>query len=344
MLDATMVVVADIFQSINNWMTDTIPRIPIGQWAENVVTWCQNNIQWLFNWIADTLTWMDNGLAHLFTWPIPLIVAVVLGLLAWRVRGPMLAVFTFVGLLLINNMELWNDAMLTLALVLIAAAIAVAISVPLGILASRSRAVSVIVKPVMDLMQTMPAFVYLIPAVSFFHIGEVPGIVATVIFSMPPAVRLTELGINEVDAEVVEAGHAFGASPRRILFSIQLPLARTTIMAGVNQVIMLALSMVVIAGMIGAEGLGQDVYYAVQRIEIGPGFEAGLAVVILAVILDRFTSALGDDSSTAKPSVFSRIGALFNREDDDVDTTTEAANLTGDPPPTAISTPNHQRS
>jgi glycine betaine/proline transport system permease protein len=190
--------------------------------------------------------------------------------------------------------------MLTLGLVLVATVLAVAIGIPLGIWAAVNPRVSAFMRPVLDLMQTLPAFVYLIPAVVFFRSGIMPGVVATIIFALPPAVRMTELGIKQVDSEVVEAGHAFGSTPRRILRQIQLPLAMPTIMAGVNQVIMLALSMVVISGMVGAPGLGQEVYGAVTRVNIGLGFEAGLSVVIIAMFLDRMTTALSSHSAVEK--------------------------------------------
>jgi glycine betaine/proline transport system permease protein len=181
--------------------------------------------------------------------------------------------------------------------VIVAAVIATAIGVPLGIWAARRRGASVVLRPVLDFMQTTPVFVYLIPAVFFFGIGVVPGVVATTIFSIPPAVRLTELGIRGVDAEVVEAAHAFGAHPRQILREVQLPMALPSIMAGVNQVIMLALSMVVVAGLAGAGGLGSTVVSAVTQLDVATGFEGGLAVVIVAIFLDRFTSALAQRPS-----------------------------------------------
>jgi ABC-type proline/glycine betaine transport system permease subunit len=182
----------------------------------------------------------------------------------------------------------------TLALVLVASAIAVIISVPTGIWAARNDTVSRLVRPVLDFLQTMPAFVYLIPAIIFFGVGVVPGMIATILFALAPGVRLTELGIRGVDAEVVEAGQAFGATRGRILRQIQLPLALPSIMAGVNQVIMLSLSMVVIAGIVGAGGLGGEITRAIGRINVGLGFEAGVAIVILAMMLDRMTSALAD--------------------------------------------------
>ena len=186
------------------------------------------------------------------------------------------------GFSVIVGVDQWSNAMDSLALVIIATVVAVVISVPLGIWAASSNRASSIIKPILDFMQTMPAMVYLIPALVMFRVGVVPGIVATIIFSMAPGVRFTELGIRGVDKEVVEAGHAFGSSPGKILAQIQLPLARPTIMAGVNQVIMLSLSMVVIAGMVGAGGLGGDVVASLGRIDAGLGFEAGIAVVILA--------------------------------------------------------------
>ncbi len=307
-----------------NALIFALEHIPIGDWVEDtLVPWLEDYFGWLFDWIKDRATSLNDQLTTFLSWPTPLIFAIILALVAWRIRGWTMAVFTFVGLMLIDNLGYWDHAMMTLALVLISALVAVAIGVPTGIMGARSKTFSAIVRPQLDFMQTMPAFVYLIPAVTFFRIGVVPGMVATVIFSMPPAVRLTELGIRQVDSEVVEAGQAFGASPSRILFKIQLPLARPTIMAGVNQVIMLALSMVVIAGMIGAPGLGTDVYSAVTRVRIGDGFEAGLCVVIIAVILDRFTSAFGNDGQSGRPSVTKRLSQLFSKE-----TTTQADAVT----------------
>jgi ABC-type proline/glycine betaine transport system permease subunit len=189
-------------------------------------------------------------------------------------------------------MGLWLEAMQTLAVVVVATVIAVAIGVPVGIWAARSRRASSIVRPVLDFMQTLPVFVYLIPAVFFFGIGVVPGVVATTVFAIPPAVRLTELGIRSVDKEVVEAAIAFGAKPRQMLREVQLPLAMPSIMAGVNQTLMLALSMVVIAGLVGAGGLGAVVVRGISTLDVGAGFEGGIAVVFLAIYLDRLTSAL----------------------------------------------------
>ncbi|MFC4869562.1 MULTISPECIES: ABC transporter permease [Streptomonospora] len=229
-----------------------------------------------------------------------LIVAVLLSALAFTVAGWGIGLFSILGFLLIISMESWENAMSSLALILVATVVAVAVSLPIGVLAAQSRHVSTVVKPVLDFMQTLPAFVYLLPAIAFFSIGTVPGVIATVIFAMPPGVRLTELGIRQVDKELVEAGEAFGAPDWQILRRIQLPLALATIMAGINQIIMLSLSMVVIAGMVGAGGLGNDVYTGIAQGDVPVGFEGGIAVVILAIFLDRLTGAVTRYSPAAR--------------------------------------------
>ncbi|PSK96250.1 glycine betaine/proline transport system permease protein [Murinocardiopsis flavida] len=229
-----------------------------------------------------------------------LLVTMLFVLVAWLIAGTGLAIFSLLGFLLIISMGLFDDAMSTLALIIVATAVAVAIALPLGVLAAYNDRVSNVLKPVLDFMQTLPAFVYLLPAISFFSVGEVPGVIATVIFAMPPGVRLTELGIRQVDKELVEAGEAFGAPDSQILRNIQLPLALSTIMAGINQVIMLSLSMVVIAGMVGASGLGNQVYTGIAQAQIPIGFEGGIGVVILAIYLDRLTGAVTRFSPAAK--------------------------------------------
>jgi ABC-type proline/glycine betaine transport system permease subunit len=271
-----------------------LPRVPIGDWVESGVDWLTDNATWIFRLIRDVLGWLIDHLEDLLLWPDALILIALFGLLAWWVRGLPFAVFTVLAFGLVESMGHWAPTMATLALVVTAAAIAAMIGVPVGILAARHRMVSAVVRPMLDLMQTLPAFVYLIPAIFFFGVGQVPGAVATIIFAMPPAVRLSELGIRQVDEEVVEAGHAFGASPGHILTRIQLPLALPTIMAGINQVIMLALSMVVIAGIVGAGGAGALVYRGISNLDVGLGFEAGLSIVILAIFLDRTSASLND--------------------------------------------------
>ena len=240
------------------------------------------------------MDFLIGGLTDLLLLAPALVMVVVFALIAFVFRSWKLSLATLIGFAIVISMEQWETMMQTMALVLVATVFAVVIAVPLGILAAVSSTVSAIVKPVMDFMQTMPAFVYLIPAVTFFSIGVVPGIFSTIIFALPPGVRMTELGIRQVDGETVEAGEAFGATRGQILRGIQLPLAIPTIMAGVNQVIMLSLSMAVVAGMVGADGLGKEVVQAISTQNLPLGVEAGLAVVVLAVYLDRLTAAIGD--------------------------------------------------
>lgn len=281
-------------------MASELPRVPVGEWFDGLVSWLTDHVEWLFDAIGAAVEGTVDGLTSLLTGPPALVMIVVFALVALVLSGWRLGLFTLAGFGLIESMELWEPAMDSLALVLVAALVAVVISIPLGIAAARNDMVSRVVRPVLDLMQTMPAFVYLIPAIFFFSIGVVPGVVATVIFALPPGVRLTELGIRGVDAEMVEAGEAFGTPPGRILTRIQIPLAMPSIMAGINQLIMLSLSMVVIAGMVGAGGLGNEVLEGIQRVNIAQGFEGGLAVVVLAIFLDRLTSALGDRTAVAR--------------------------------------------
>ncbi|QTE30266.1 ABC transporter permease [Pengzhenrongella sicca] len=272
--------------------SDPLFRLPLGEWVDGAVTAITHTFDGLFDAIKSVLEGGYDGLEYVLAAPPAWAVVLVLAALAFFLKGWQLAVTALVGFALIIGVDQWENAMATLALVLVASVIALAIAVPLGILAARNDKVSAALRPVLDFMQTMPAFVYLIPTVVIFLTGAVPGIVATIVFAMAPGVRFTELGIRQVDSEVVEAGHAFGASPGRILRQIQIPLALPTIMAGINQVIMLALSMAVISGMVGADGLGSDVLSALSRVDVALGFEAGLAVVILAIYLDRMTSAL----------------------------------------------------
>jgi ABC-type proline/glycine betaine transport system permease subunit len=268
-------------------------RLPIGDWVEAVVDFITTYLTVVFDVIRSVFLALFDAVDWVFATPPWWAIIIVIAAVAVYARGWRFGVGAVVGLLVIVAVDQWDNAMDTLALTLVAAFLAVLISIPLGIWAARSSTVSAIVRPVLDFLQTMPAFVYLIPALILFRVGVVPGIVATIAFALAPGVRLTELGIRGVDAEVVEAGHAFGSTPGRILRQIQLPLALPTIMAGVNQVIMLALSMVVIASMVGAPGLGRDIIQSLNRIDVGLGFEAGLSVVILAILLDRLTATLG---------------------------------------------------
>lgn len=296
-----------------------IPRLPVGEWIETGFDWIQDNLDPVFSSIQSFVSTLTNGLDDLLNTPDALILALLFSLLGWLVKDWKLGLLSLAMLVFVISIDQWENAMATLALVAVSAAIALVIGIPIGILAARSDRVSAAVRPVMDLMQTMPALVWLVPVVTLFSIGVTPGVVATIIFALPPGVRFTELGIRQVDSEVVEAGHAFGSTPGQILFRIQLPLAVKTIMAGVNQVIMLALSMAVIAGFVGAGGLGSEVTRAIGSLDIGLGFEAGLAVVVLAVYLDRVTAAVGGSGVVSK-----RFTRLIGRNRGSKKTTTEA--------------------
>ncbi|MDQ3404931.1 MAG: ABC transporter permease subunit, partial [Actinomycetota bacterium] len=262
--------------------------LPIGRWVEVAVDFLRENFAAVFDGVAGVTLALIRGIYLVLALPHPVVViAVLAGLAALASRRVLTPLITAFGFLLILAMDLWQETLESLTVVLLASVIAIGIGVPIGIAAARSDRVKMLVRPVLDFMQTLPVFVYLLPAVFFFGIGVVPGVVATTVFAIPPAVRLTELGIRQVDREVVEAAVAFGSRPRQVLREVQLPLAMPSIMAGVNQVIMLALSMVVIAGMVGGGGLGAVVVQAVTQLDIGKGFEGGLAVVILAIYLDR---------------------------------------------------------
>ncbi|MFE1828308.1 ABC transporter permease/substrate binding protein [Streptomyces yangpuensis] len=270
-----------------------MPRIPLGAWVDSGVDFLQSRLSWLFDAISALVTGLYDGLVAVLSAPAPLLFAGILAVAAWWLRGLLAGLLAFAGFALVDSVGLWSDAMSTLSLVLVATLVTLVFAIPLGIWAARSDRVSAVLRPVLDFMQTMPAMVYLIPGIIFFGVGVVPGIIATIVFSLPPGVRMTELGIRQVDAELVEAAEAFGTTPRDTLVRVQLPLALPTLMAGVNQVIMLGLSMVVIAGMVGGGGLGGAVYRAIGNVDIGLGFEAGLSIVILAMYLDRMTGALG---------------------------------------------------
>lgn len=275
-----------------SWFVDGA-RIPLGAWVKDLIDFLKTYASWLFDFFATTFLAVYDAATWIFTTPPGWVIILVIAGVAFWAKGWKLALGTVLGLMLVDLVAQWDNAMLTLALTVVAVFIATTISIPLGIWAARSQTVSNIVRPVLDFLQTMPAFVYLLPAIFLFSVGPVPGIVATIAFALAPGVRLTELGIRGVDKEVVEAGHAFGATPGRILRQIQLPLAMPSIMAGVNQVIMLSLSMSVIASMVGAPGLGRPIVQALSSVNVPLGFEAGTAVVVIAMILDRITSGFG---------------------------------------------------
>lgn len=273
-------------------------RIPLGEWVEVFIDWLTLNFAGFFTAIKNGLLASIDGFYWLFT-TIPFIVIVLLfAVVAWKVAGRNTGILTALGLLLIGSMELWNATMNTLALVTTSTLIILIIGLPLGVWMARNDTLQSILRPVFDFMQTMPAFVYLIPAVYFFDLGPVPGAVATIIFAMPPVVRLTSLGIRQVPKEVIEASRSFGATTGQTLFKVQIPLAMPTILAGLNQTILLSLSMVVISAMIGSGGLGEVVLRGITQMRVGMGFEGGLAVVVLAMVLDRITQSLGNSAES----------------------------------------------
>ncbi|MCD6567227.1 MAG: ABC transporter permease subunit [Dehalococcoidia bacterium] len=267
--------------------------LPLAQWVDAIMSWILVNWGVFFDAIGSGILF---GLLHIerFLLWLPWVVVVLLvGVVAWRVMrkwwlGLLMAAF----FVLIGSLGYWDLSMMTLAIIIAAVIISLAIGIPTGILMARSNAAESILKPILDAMQTMPSFVYLIPALMLFGLGKVPAVFATIIYAVPPVIRLTDVGIRQVSPNVVEAAEAFGSSARQTLFEVQLPLAMPSIMVGVNQTTMMALAMVVIASMIGARGLGLEVLLAINRIEVGRGFAAGLCIVLLAIVIDRVTHAL----------------------------------------------------
>ena len=268
-------------------------KLPIGQWVAGAVSWLEHNDHGLFDKIGkiiDASTGaIESGLQLIPFW---LLAAIFIGIGFWRL-GWKFALFCAASFLLIDNMGFANQTVVTLALIFSATLISLTLGIPFGIWAGRNDRAEAVIRPILDFMQTMPAFVYLIPAAMFFGLGRVPGVIATVIFAMPPVVRLTSLGIRQVNKEQVEAGIAFGCTPTQLLFKVQIPSAMANLFAGINQTIMMALSMVIIASMVGAGGLGNDVLSSISRLDIGLGFESGLGVVLLAIMLDRITESFG---------------------------------------------------
>ncbi len=275
--------------SIADWINAAVDKL-VGQYGDAL------------RQVSDTLLWALMGLEGLLRMTPWWLLLLVVGVIAWHATRRWLSAVLIVALLfLVGAVGLWDKLMQTLALMLVATTLSVCIGIPLGILAARSRRLRAVLMPLLDIMQTLPSFVYLIPVLMLFGLGKVPAIFATVIYAVAPLIRLTDLGIRQVDREVMEAVNAFGANPWQQLFGVQLPLALPSIMAGVNQTTMMSLSMVVIASMIGARGLGEDVLVGIQTLNVGRGLEAGLAIVVLAVVIDRITQAYGRPRREVKP-------------------------------------------
>lgn len=272
---------------------DIIPYFDVAGITSAVVSFLRTNLDPVFFAISTVIEFIVGNLTDFFNWlPVWLVFLILAFLAIWRVSWQF-TLFVVISFIVVIDMQLWEATMDTLALVIGATIVTLAIGLPTGIAMAKSDIVALVIRPILDFMQTLPAFVYLIPAAMFFGLGKVPGAIATIIFSMPPTVRLMNLGIRQVNEENVEAGRAFGCNPLQLLYKVQLPLAMPSIMAGINQTIMLSLSMVVIASMIGAGGLGDTVLTGIQRLNVGLGFEGGIGVVIIAILLDRITQSFG---------------------------------------------------
>jgi len=282
-------------------------ELSIGGAFETLIEWLQNNFTPFFDAVTAVIGTTTSGLEEVLLFLPPWAMVLVLTALAWWVASRGVAIFTVLGMGALTEAEFmlfgvkfalgmgyWETTMETLALIITASLFSLLVGIPVGIWAAKSKTVDRIVRPILDFMQTMPPFVYLIPAVVLFGLGTVPGVIATFIFATPPCVRLTNLGIRQVSEEAIEAAKSFGSTPTQLLFKVELPMALPTILAGVNQTVLLALSMVVIAALIGSSGLGQPVVEGLQQLRIAKGFEGGLGIVILAIFLDRITQAIGE--------------------------------------------------
>lgn len=277
-----------------------IPQIPLAKWVNSIIAWIVGNFGGFFSALSSVIDGVVGGLSFVLAAPPALVMVAVFAVAAFFLSGWRIAVFTVLGLLLVVSLGLWELTMTTLSLILVATTVCLAIGIPIGIIAAKSPRLEEIILPVLDLMQTMPAFVYLVPFVFLMSLGAGPALLATVIFATPPAVRLTMLGIQQVPGETVEAAHAFGSTFMQTLFKVELPLSLSSIRAGINQVIMLSLSMVVIAGLVGFEGLGKPVVEGLQQLNVGLAFEGGIGIVVLAIILDRVTRGIGGGSRAKK--------------------------------------------
>ncbi len=269
-------------------------QFEIGVYVERFVKWLTDNYTVFFDIIKDGVLWFLLHIQNGLLWIPWFVVVILVFILGWKAKSLKSGLIFGLMIFLIGTFGLWEDMMLTLAVVLTSVIIALILGIPLGILIAYKRGAETIIKPILDAMQTMPSFVYLIPAIMLFGLGTVPAVFATTIYSLPPVIRLTSLAIQRVSKEMVEAAHSYGSSPFQTLTKVELPQALPTIMAGINQTTMMAMAMVVISSMIGAKGLGRNVMIAINRIDIAMGFEAGISIVFLAIIIDRLTQGIAD--------------------------------------------------
>ena len=269
-----------------DWLTEN--KIPVGDWAETVFDWMNDSLGFFFDWLSDVMEALINGILWVLETPHPVIVIAAFAALTWVLqRNWKTPLFVVLGFLFILNQDYWEETLESLTLVLSACVVCMGLGVPIGIAAAHRPRLYRAMVPVLDLMQTLPTFVYLIPAIVFFGIGMVPGLIATVIFVLPAPIRLTHLGISSTPTALLEAAQAFGATKRQVLLKVELPSALPQIMTGLNQTIMLSLSMVVIAALVGASGLGVPVIRALNTVNTSLGFESGFVIVVVAIMLDR---------------------------------------------------------
>ncbi|MFQ6027118.1 MAG: ABC transporter permease [Dehalococcoidia bacterium] len=286
--------------------------IPLEGWLNDFIFWLTDNFRNFFLAIKTPVALVMEWIETFLLWLNPVVFLVLLLFIAWRIAGWRVAVFSVVGAIFLGFLDLWEVTMTTLSMIICAVAFCAAVGIPLGIIASRSNKFEAGLRPVLDVMQSIPSFAYLAPVALLFGIGDVPGIMATIVFALPPIIRLTNLGIRQVQRELVEAAYAFGATPRQVLWDIQIPLATRTIMAGLNQTLMLSLSMVVIAAIIGAGGLGDEVRTGLNNLQPGQALAGGIGIVVLAIILDRITQALAKtDESGSRRSLAGWLANLF---------------------------------
>lgn len=287
-------------------------EIPFGDWVDDAVRgWLVPNFRPFFQSVQLPVRMVLDGLDGFLNAVPMLVFAAVLTFIAWRTAGRGVAIFTALSLLFLELIGVWSQTMTTLSMITTAVFFCALVGIPVGILAARSDRFLTVLRPVLDIMQTIPPFVYLVPIVMLFGVGTVPGVIATIIFALPPIVRLTNLGIRGVQADLVEAAYAFGSTPRQVLWEVQIPLAMRTIMAGLNQTLMMALSMAVIAALIGAGGLGLTVNTGLGRLDVGTATEGGIGIVILAIILDRITQSFAERKNIKSPSLMAIFRSYF---------------------------------